>query len=143
MLLTIVVGSLLCVVVCAIVLDFIGSRPRQVLLATAALTPPEHVFDWARASFAGALRRFGYRLAYVDDVQLVFERGWRPLPVWIVTVLLFPIGIIAFVMGRRCSVLIVAIKADGRGGTELRISGEAQSSLASKLADIADVADPP
>jgi hypothetical protein len=79
------------------------------------------------------LSRYGYVLESQTDVSLIYARTYRPWWVWILTIFLFPIGLLAyFALAEHAYVTMTFEQADGH--TVMRVSGEGEDKLRNAFA---------
>jgi hypothetical protein len=136
--LTIVVVLLLVAFIVAPAVSGIRGASRSVnVSAVSSRTPPE-VRAWIFGSLIPALARSGYRLESQTETQLDLVRVYRTGLVRVLTVLLFPVGLAIFFFCPQRRVLTVFVQPRPDGGTQLRISGEAQRVVADQLKAISD-----
>lgn len=117
----------------AAVVDGVRNAPRQVSITSASAGPPGAARAWVSSSFVPALRRARYRVAHADDGATVLQRAYWPPYVWLVGVLLFPLGLLAFVLGRQRLTLTVSVEPRPDGGADVLICGEAPGRIAKRL----------
>lgn len=123
-----------CVVV-ALIVAAVRDAPQPVSVSTRVARRNAVVREWVVVSLARSLRRYGYEITSQSEGQIDAARVYRPVAVMVVTVLLFPVGLIAFFLFRRTSVLTIFIKPLPDDSTELLISGELPGSAARRVVD--------
>ena len=117
----------------AAVVDGVRNAPRQVLITSSSARPPRATRAWVDSSLVPAMRRARYRVTRSDDSATVLQRTYWPPYVWVVGVLLFPIGVLAFAVYRQRLMLTVSVEPNAEGGAEVLISGEAPGRIARRL----------
>lgn len=117
----------------AIVIDGVRNVPRKVSITSSSERPPRAASAWVSSSFVPAMRGARYRVVLSNDRATVLQRAYWPPYVWLVSVLLFPIGLLAILIYRHRLTLTVAIGPRADGGSDLQISGEAPGRIAQRL----------
>ena len=84
---------------------------------------------------APPLARWGYKLTSNTPESLVFERTYRPWYVWLLVIILFPIGLLFLFM--KTEVLITcAIAVQHEGGSTVTFAGEADKKITAAIETI-------
>lgn len=136
--LSVVAAIVLVAAVTAVVVDRVRDRPVAVNIAWSSRHPIAEVRAEATSQLVHAVSRSGYRVTSSSDAEIILVRTYRPLFIWAVTILLFPVGLIAYLLNSKQSSLVLTFESAAGGETELRLAGEAQGSVAAKLRRLAD-----
>lgn len=86
-------------------------------------------------SFAPALGREGFQIMSQSETVIVLEKVSRSALTWFVTILLFPIGLIAFFVGKRSYNVTVIISPVNAALTDIVVSGVATDRTVSLVED--------
>ncbi len=81
------------------------------------------VLDWAVVVLGRDLSTADYQLAGQTRHEVNFTRDTRGLGIWLVTILTFPLGLIAYFLGKRTSVITVRVEKGNDGDVDVSISG--------------------
>jgi hypothetical protein len=83
--------------------------------------PPERVRTEALTSLTQPLARYGYVLTTASESGLTFARHYRPWWVWVLAVVIFPVGLL-FLFAPNTATITVVLEPD-ESGTLVRVSG--------------------
>lgn len=115
-------------------------RPIEVLLTT-----PLGLADARRQTITklvGSLNAAGYAVTSQSETFVGLGRTSRSIPVWILTVLLFPIGLIFFFQLKREETVSIVL-SETAAGTRIEITGSVRKPVANHLASLSTQAAAP
>lgn len=81
---------------------------------------------------APPLARWGYKLTSNTPESLVFERSYRPWYVWLLVILLFPIGLL-FLLVKTEVLITCAMAGQQDGGSKITFAGEADKKITTAI----------
>jgi hypothetical protein len=92
-------------------------------------TPKAHstVLAECLEEWNGPLGDYGYKLVTQSEVGLTYNRTYRPWPVWVVCVLLFPLGLLALLVRSEAPITATITPEDEE--TRVFVSGRAPKGL--------------
>ena len=96
------------------------------LLTAKSLLGREETRGWAVGILARDLAYAKYHLAAQTKREVVFVQTTRSVGTWLLTILLFPLGLVFFFAFKRTRTITVLLHK-AAGGTNIVVSGEAKS----------------
>jgi hypothetical protein len=87
--------------------------------------PVEEVHRLIFRRFSPYMGSYGYRLQAQDDRSFTFERSYRPTWVIVVCIILFPIGLLALLAGKKRDTILASLSPEGAEATRIIFTGEA------------------
>jgi hypothetical protein len=98
---------------------------RPFLFRARTLLRREDVREWAVGLLGRDLSYAKYQIESQSKTRVVFVNTSRSVATWILTVILFPLGLIFFFAFKRTSNITVLMEKAG-GGSEIVVSGNAK-----------------
>jgi hypothetical protein len=94
-------------------------------MSTSSALPRSEVREWAMTTLARDLGYARYALESQSKDEVTFTRTTRSAPVWLLTIVTFPLGLVAFFGFRQVSNVMVLLSPASGGGTDIVVSGQA------------------
>src|SRR4051794_26390989 len=92
-------------------------------LTTTSTLAREEVREWALGQRAVDLGYARYRIATQTKKKVVFTRRSRTAAIWVLTIVLFPIGLLFYFLASRVSTVNVILSRTNSGGTDILVLG--------------------
>ena len=89
--------------------------------------PPDTVRREAFTSVTEPLAGYGYVLTTESELGLTFAREYRPWWVWVLAVVIFPIGVL-FLFDPNIATITMVLEPE-KGGTLVRVAGVGESKV--------------
>ncbi len=85
--------------------------------------PPSAVFPELLSELTEPLGRWGYELETQSEAAITYAWTYRRWWIWVLTVLLFPIGLL-FLLVKDTAPVVVTLEPSNSGGTLVRVRGK-------------------
>jgi hypothetical protein len=102
-----------------------GGSMQPFMLTAESLLGREETRTWAVGILARDLAYAKYHLAAQTKREVVFVQTTRAVGTWLLTILLFPLGLVFFFAFKRTSTITVLLQK-AANGTNIVVSGEAK-----------------